>query len=107
MLWDAFHPLIDYLEADDRAPGVVPITEILEAFNPEHVHAAWQKALDRHAADPEGAITAAHKLLDTVCKHILDDTRVPYPDDADLPKLWDSLPINILYPSRPNKSRIG
>jgi hypothetical protein len=28
-------------------------------------------------------------LLETVCKHILDDARVPYPNDVDLPKLWD------------------
>jgi hypothetical protein len=77
LLWDAFHPLIDYLEADDRAPGVAPITETLEAFDPEHVHAAWQKALDRRAADPEGVITAARMLLETVCKHILDDLPVP------------------------------
>jgi hypothetical protein len=28
-------------------------------------------------------------LLETVCKHILDAAQLPYPDDADLPKLWD------------------
>ena len=38
--------------------------------------------------DPEGAITAARTLLETVCKYVLDDTGAPYPDDADLPKLW-------------------
>src|ERR1700730_11953094 len=27
LLWDAFRPLIDHLEANDHAPGVVPITE--------------------------------------------------------------------------------
>jgi hypothetical protein len=52
------------------------------------VQAAWQKALDRRAADPEGAITAARTLLETVCKHVLDDAQVAFPDDADLPKLW-------------------
>jgi hypothetical protein len=66
----------------------VPITEALETFDPDHVHAAWQKALDRRLADPEGAITAARMLLETVCKHILDEAAAPYPDDADLPKLW-------------------
>jgi abortive infection Abi-like protein len=88
LLWDAFRPLIDHLEADDRAPGVVPISESLERFDPKHVHAAWQKALDRRSTDPEGAITAARTLLETVCKHILDDADAPYPSDADLPKLW-------------------
>jgi hypothetical protein len=88
LIWGAFRPLIEYLEGLDRTPGVVPITEALEAFDPDNVHAAWQKALDRRAADPEGAITAARTLLETVCKHVLDDAGATYPDDADLPKLW-------------------
>jgi Abortive infection C-terminus len=88
LIWAAFRPLIEYLEAHDRAPGIMPITETLETFDTEHVHAAWQKALDRRTEDPEGAITAARTLLETVCKHILDDAGIPYPDDADLPKLW-------------------
>lgn len=87
-IWEAFRPLIGYLEGRDRAPGVVPISETLEAFDPEHVHAAWQKALDRRNDDSEGAITAARTLIETVCKHVLDDCGTPYPDSADLPKLW-------------------
>src|SRR5262249_15588 len=87
-IWKEFHPLIEYLEAHDRAPGVVPITATLEAFDPDHVHAAWQKALDRRLSDPEGAITAARMLLETVCKYILDDAGSAYPASADLPKLW-------------------
>jgi hypothetical protein len=70
LIWDAFRPLIEYLEAQDRAPGVAPITEALEAFDPEHVHAAWQKALDRRLTDPEGAITAARMLLDSMQAHL-------------------------------------
>lgn len=88
LIWDSFRPLIEYLEAKDRSPGVAPITAVLEAFDSYHVHAAWQKALDRRLTDPEGAITAARMLLETVCKHILDDASVLYPGDADLPKLW-------------------
>ncbi len=87
-IWDSFRPLIDYLEAQDRSPGVQPVTETLENFDPETVHAVWQKALDRRTDDPEGAITAARTLLETVCKHILDDAEIEYPDNADLPKLW-------------------
>lgn len=87
-IWKVFRPLIDYLEASDRAPGIAPISEAITAFDTEHIHAAWRKALDRRIDDPEGAITAARTLLETVCKHILDDSGVTYPDDADLPKLW-------------------
>lgn len=88
LIWDAFRPLIEYLEAHDRAPGVMPISETLKTFDQEHIHAAWQKALDRRMDDPEGAITAARTLVETVCKYILDDAGIDYPDDADLPKLW-------------------
>jgi hypothetical protein len=49
---------------------------------------AWQKALDRRHEDPEGAITAARTLLETVCKHILDECGVEYGDGTDLPKLY-------------------
>lgn len=87
-IWAAFRPLIEYLEAQDRAPGVAPISSALEAFDPEHVHAAWQKALDRRVTDPEGAITAARALIETVCKHVLDDLNETYPADADPGKLW-------------------
>ncbi|MFM1982544.1 MAG: hypothetical protein RJB22_1263, partial [Pseudomonadota bacterium] len=88
LIWEAFRPLLEYLEGLDRTPAVAPITEALEAFDPDNVHAAWQKALDRRAIDPEGAITAARTLLETVCKHVLDDAGATYADDADLPKLW-------------------
>jgi hypothetical protein len=87
-IWAEFRPLFDFLEAQDRSPGVQPISETLQAFDPDNVHAAWQKALDRRTTDPEGAITAARMLLETVCKHILDGDGRTYPDNVDLPKLW-------------------
>lgn len=88
LIWNAFRPLIQHLEADDRSPAVAAIGPVLEGFDTQHVAAAWQKALDRRATDPEGAITAARTLLETVCKHVLDDTGTAYAPDADLPKLW-------------------
>jgi hypothetical protein len=86
--WNEIRPRIEYLEAQDRSPGVQPITEVRVKFDALHVHAAWQKALDRRVADPEGAITAARMLLETVCKHILEEAGGFYLDDVDLPKLW-------------------
>ena len=87
-IWNEFRPMLDFLETQERTPGVAAITEALEDFNPENVRAAWQNALDRRTADPEGAITAARMMLETVCKHILDEAGATYADDADLPKLW-------------------
>lgn len=87
-LWHAFAPVIEDLEANEHHIGVAPVTETLAQFDAEAVHAAWEKALTRRQDDPEGAITAARTLIETVCKHILDDAGVAYHDDLDLPKLW-------------------
>lgn len=74
------------------ASGVQPaddlISETLWSFDEGGVHHAWQKALERRVSDPEGAITAAKTLLETVCKHIIDDAGGAYGDNDDLPKLY-------------------
>jgi hypothetical protein len=87
-LWDAFTPLIDELEGGSSIPADDHVSDVLSAFDTENVHAVWQKALDRRRDDPEGAITTARTLLETVCKYILDQAAVQYEDDADLPKLY-------------------
>lgn len=87
-LRDSFLPAIEHLESVDRTPGLQPIGEALEEFDADNVHAAWRKALDRRATDPDGAITAARTLLESVCKHVLDRVGVEYAESDDLPKLW-------------------
>ena len=87
-LWDAFAPAIDYLETKDSSLVVTPDSEMLAQFNAQGVHIAWDKALNRRNNDPEGAITAARTLIETVCKHILDDAGIPYGPTDDLPNLW-------------------
>lgn len=85
---EAFNPLIDRLEGLDRTPGDQITSEALETFDAEGVHAVWSKALSRRTSDPEGAITLARTLLETVTKRILDDLSVDYTDKDDLPKLY-------------------
>lgn len=77
-IWKEFTPLIDHLEDENHRPLDAPTSQILKAFDQEGIHTAWQRALDRRTNDPEGAITAARTLLETVCKHILDSQSVPY-----------------------------
>ena len=60
----------------------------LASLEASHIQQLWTKALDRRADDPEGAITTARTLLESVCKLILDDANESYPQDADLPKLY-------------------
>jgi hypothetical protein len=77
---------------ETAATGTQPadglISQVLSSFDESGVHHAWQKALDRRTSDPEGAITAAKTLLETVCKHIIDGLGQCYGENDDLPKLY-------------------
>lgn len=78
----------DFLNQPAFTPSDSVVSAILSRIDAEHVSDAWQKALDRRAADPEGAITVARSLLETVCKFILDEEQVTYSDTIDLPGLY-------------------
>ena len=87
-IWDEFKSLIEHLEASPESPLDEYVGNSLKEFNAHQVHTTWQKALARKTVDPEGAITVARTLLETVCKHILDEAGIPYTSKTDLPKLW-------------------
>jgi len=86
-LAEAFEHLLAVLEGTAGAPSD-PSSEVLGSVDSLRVRTAWQRALERRGSDAEGAITAARALVETVCKHVLDEAGVAYPDDADLPKLY-------------------
>jgi hypothetical protein len=86
---DGLFPLIEYLENGSNSFSDDINSEILQNFDSEGVASAWQKAIIRRTSDPEGAITSARTLLETVCKHILDATNTEYNDKDDLPKLYN------------------
>jgi hypothetical protein len=83
-----FTPLIDHLEQRNQAPADAIVSDQLQTFDSAGVHEIWEKALGRRKDDPEGAITIARTLLETICKRILDETDVKYTDKEDLPKLY-------------------
>ena len=85
---EAFTPLMDHLEDRNRAPGDQIASDALETFDADAVHAVWARALARRNTDPEGAITLARTLLETVSKRILDETGGTYTDRDELPKLY-------------------
>lgn len=87
-IWAEFRPLLDLLERGPLSLADQLVSERLEKFDASHVQASWSKALERRAADPEGAITSARTLIESVCKHILDSADVAYDDGIDLPKLY-------------------
>lgn len=71
----------------NQPPDVI-ISEAVSAFDHDSVHVAWVKALDRRGTDPEGAVTAARTLLETVCKRVVEEAGGEYGPSDDLPKLW-------------------
>jgi hypothetical protein len=83
-----FEPVLAMLESEDRSPSDALISATVKAVNLEFIQEAWHKALERRASDPEGAITIARSLLESVCKHVLDSCGVVYPHAADLPNLY-------------------
>lgn len=87
-IWSEFNPLLEALERGLASPADNVVSSALEKYDASHVQAAWSKALERRSTDPEGAITSARTLIESVCKHILDEQDVPYDDSADLPKLY-------------------
>lgn len=88
-IWKDLTPLLDYLEGKNQNPADNPISDTLKSFDEDGVHSVWQRALERRASDPEGAITTARTLLETVCKHILDAEHVSYDaNKTELPELY-------------------
>lgn len=85
-LKEEFEPLLSMMEAS--TPAEASAEDVLTRLDWSHVQAAWSKALERKATDPDGAITAARTLLESVCKHILDEAPIEYDPRADLPKLY-------------------
>lgn len=88
---EAMTPLIDYLEGANRAPVDPVVSDVLQNFDADGVHKVWIKALERRHTDPEGAITSARTLLETVCKRVLDETETEYADKDDLPALYKAV----------------
>lgn len=87
-IWTEFKPMLTVLERANSTPSDKVISGVIEKFDSSHVQATWSKALDRRYSDPEGAITIARTLLESICKHILDEAGVQYGDGPDLNKLY-------------------
>jgi hypothetical protein len=82
-IWSEFNNLLSHLETNKTSP----LNEII-VFDEIHLHSLWEKVLERKDSDPEGAITSARTLIESVLKYILDDQAISYNESADLPVLY-------------------
>jgi hypothetical protein len=101
---DAMTPLLNHLEGADRTPVDTVTSDVLQKFDADGVHIVWEKALARRHTDPDGAITSARTLLETVCKRILDEANETYSDKDDLPALYRAVALKLqIAPSQHTK----
>lgn len=87
-IWKSFRPLFEKLEFSNKSPSDQIVKDIIEDLDSTYIHTIWQKALERRTVDPEGAITLARTLLESTCKHILDEAQIIYGDAPDLNQLY-------------------
>lgn len=64
------------------------LTAIIKNFGSDTVNAEWKKMLGRASTDPDGAMTMARTLLESICKHILDTYGIAYAVDSPLTELY-------------------
>jgi len=88
-IWGSFEKILSLLEQESNNPldDVVSIT--ISENADVYIREQWDKALERRATDPEGAITTARTLVETICKYILDNLSIQYEDNIELPKLYN------------------
>lgn len=87
-IWNEFGPLLDFVEKQGIEPTSLSIEDALSRCSSKSVGEAWLRCFQRRADDPEGAITSARTMLESVCKYILDDQGEQYNPKEDLPKLY-------------------
>jgi hypothetical protein len=87
-----FQAVFNFIENEMDNPNDDNVSKILAEVDSEHIQEAWRKALARRAkGDTDGAITIARSMLESVCKHILDQKNPAYNKNADLPALYSEV----------------
>ena len=72
----------------ESSPSDAEIQKILSNVDVPYIKSAWEKAIDRRVKDPDGALTAARTLIETVCKHILTKLSIEFSENDDINKLY-------------------
>lgn len=76
------------LQNNEISPVDSSVNGVISVLNSNQVKIIWAKAMSRRQLDPDGAITVAKTLIESVCKHILTKKGVEYPNNPDITKLY-------------------
>lgn len=94
-------------EALPRGASDDDIVTALEVLDSEAVQRGWQRAIQRRSKDSAAAITSARSLLESVCKHILDELGVAYSKDDSVGNLYVSCAKELaVHPSTTNEAAL-
>ena len=80
--------ILNDAEAGSQKPVDRALEPMLKICNSDSVLDSWNRIHQRIESDPEGAITTSRALLESTCKHILDELSIDYAGDDDLNKLY-------------------
>lgn len=69
-------------------PVPATLAKAVEKIDSAYVTKQWEKLTERLVDDPEGAITSARTLLETVCLHILNGLGKEIDHKGDLPAMY-------------------
>ncbi len=71
--------LFKHIESNRRLPSEENISNFIDhGFDSDIIRCEWHRAIERISSDPEGAITLARTILESVCRHILDEKGIEY-----------------------------
>lgn len=77
-------------ELGTNAAVASALTQTARLLNLDSVSRDFERALDQTQTDAEGAITSACSTVESVCKCLLDNMGLPYPNNQDVSGLvWE------------------
>ena len=103
---DEFSPLLDSIELTTQIPHENILLETLKEYNSEYLLDMWNKTLLRRNTDPDGTITSAKSLLESILKHILDDLEIQYGKNPDLHELYKIVSDNLQLSSSQHEEEV-
>lgn len=107
-IWSEMKPVFDIVENRESTPVDQSMEEALSDLEVEHVNSQWEKALDRITQDPEGALTIARTLLESVFMSLLDEFNVEYSESDDITNLYHMMATEMeLAPSQYSDKRFS
>ena len=106
-IYDEFSALMDATENNAPNPVEKSMGDLLASPSHESVMAYWHKCNERAQSDPEGAVTAARALLETVLKHIVSDLQIEIEKkNPDLPELYSAVAKQLSLSPQNHKEKL-